>query len=102
MALTITLSPETEEKLRKLAAQSGQTSEGFVRQLVEREVLGSNGPPLGEETARPAARTFDEIFAPLRKEVAESGISDDDLDGLLEQARKEVWQERKAGPSNGP
>ena len=102
MTLTITLSPETEEKLRELAAQAGQTSEGFVRQLVEREVLGSNGPRPGEETARPAARTCDEIFAPLRKEVTESGISDEDLDRLLEQAREEVWQERKADPGNGP
>jgi hypothetical protein len=102
MTLTIILPPDTEEKLRELAAQAGQTAEGFVRQLVEREVLGSNGTPPPAATALPAARTFDEIFAPLRKEVEESNISDEDLDSLLEQAREEVWQKKRADQGNGP
>jgi RimJ/RimL family protein N-acetyltransferase len=44
----------------------------------------------------PANRTFDDIFAPLRREVAESGTAEEALDRLLEQAREEVWEERKA------
>lgn len=96
MSLTITLPPETEKKLREYAEQAGQTAEGFVRQLVEREVLHANGSPALEAPAVSKRRTFDEIFAPLRQEVAASGITDEELDSLLEQAREEVWQARQA------
>ena len=96
MTFSITLPPETERRLRECAAQAGQTVEGFILRLVEREVLGPNGSQAPEAGAPPAAKTFDEIFAPLRKEVEESGIPDEELDHLLEQARAEVWQEKKA------
>ena len=96
MTLTIILPPEAEAKLRERAAQAGQSVEGFVRRLVEQEVLGANGDQAPLASAGQAGRTFDEIFAPLRKEVEESGINDEELDRLLEQAREEVWQERRA------
>lgn len=102
MTLTITLSPETEKKLHERAAQAGQTVEGFVCQLVEREVHGSNGSQASHTTVPQTGRTFDEIFAPLRQEVAASGVTDDELDHLLEQARAEVWQERKAARDQSP
>ena len=102
MTLTITLAPETEKKLRERAAQAGQTAEGFVCQLVEREVLAGNGNQTSAPSARQAGRTFDEIFAALRQEVAESGVTDQELDSLLEQAREEVWQERKGKRGGGP
>jgi hypothetical protein len=96
MTFSITLPPETEQRLRERATQAGQTVEGFIRQLVEREVLGPNGSPAPETGAVPAAKTFDAIFAPLRKAVEESGITDEELNDLLEQAREEVWQEKNA------
>jgi hypothetical protein len=96
MTFSITLPPETEQKVRQRAAQAGQTVEGYIRQLVEREILGPNGSQVPEAGTAPAGKTFDEIFAPLRKEVEESGITDEELDSLLEQAREEVWQEKKA------
>jgi hypothetical protein len=101
MTLTITLPPETEKKLQERAAQAGQTVEGFVRQLVERAVEDTNGSQVPEPAASPAARTFDDIFAPLRKEVEEHGITEEELDHLLEQAREEVWQERQARKGQG-
>ncbi|HEV3263399.1 MAG TPA: hypothetical protein VG013_41575 [Gemmataceae bacterium] len=100
MTLTITLAPETEQKLRDRAGQAGQTVEGFVRQLVEREVLGPDCIQRGEGSLSQKAKPFDEIFAPLRKEVEASGITDEELDRVLEQARDEVWQE-KARRGNG-
>jgi hypothetical protein len=96
MTFSITLPPETEQRLRERAAQAGQTVEGFILRLVEREVLGPNGSQAQEAGAPPASKTFDEIFAPLRKEVEESGMTNEELDHLVEQARAEVWQERKA------
>jgi len=97
MTLTITLPLETEQKLRERAARAGQTLEGFVRELVEREVHCPDGSQGSQST-----KTFDEIFAPLREEVAQTGICDEELDRLLEQAREEAWQEKKARQGKGP
>lgn len=101
MTVTLTLPPETEDKLRARAAETGQTVEGFLRQLVEREVHGGQGRPAPEAVPGQAARPFDEIFAPLRDEVERSGVSDEELDRLLGQAREEVWHERQAKRDKG-
>ena len=42
-----------------------------------------------------AVPSFDEIFAPLRQEVEASGVTDDELDVLLRQAREESWQAKQ-------
>ncbi len=97
MTVTITLTPETEERLRRRAAESGQTLETFLQQLVEREAGGGTAAP---ETPPPAARTFDDILAPVRKGFAESGMTDEELTALFEEAREEVWQERQRKKGN--
>ena len=43
-----------------------------------------------------AAKSFDEILAPIRRKFQESGMSEDHLDALFEEARDVVYQERKA------
>ncbi len=86
MTITITLTPETEETLRKRAAESGQTLEAFLQQLVEREARDGN---------RPAAPTFDDILAPVRKGFQDSGLTEEELTGLFEEAREEAWQQRQ-------
>jgi hypothetical protein len=87
-------SPETERRLRERAAQTGQSVETYIEQLVEKEVTS----PVA--SARPTAKTFDEILAPVRQGFAESGLTDEQLGELLEQAREEAWQEKqKKGPS---
>jgi len=40
--------------------------------------------------------SLDEILGPFRKQVAESGITDDELDTFFEEPRDEVWRERQA------
>lgn len=39
-----------------------------------------------------------EIFAPVREQIKESGISDGELTGLLEEAREEGFQKAKSKP----
>ncbi|MCI0489011.1 MAG: hypothetical protein L0229_20655 [Blastocatellia bacterium] len=46
-------------------------------------------------TDLPAAEFFDEILAPIRKTFQESGMSEDELEALFEEAREEVYQEQK-------
>jgi hypothetical protein len=98
MTLTITLAPETEEKLRRRAADRGQTLEAFLQQLVEGAAQCDGAGP---EQAPSKARTFDDILAPVRKGFEQSGLSEDELSALFEEAREEAWQERQRekGPS---
>jgi hypothetical protein len=45
---------------------------------------------------RPAV---DHALAPFRRQLEESGISDDELGAFFEEVREEVWQEKHGGPS---
>jgi len=82
MSLTIILEGETERKLVVRSARSGEEPERFVRRLVERELAGKP--------------SIDEILAPFRREVAQSGMSDADLDQLFERSICEVRSARRA------
>ncbi|HEV3386723.1 MAG TPA: hypothetical protein VG097_18045 [Gemmata sp.] len=43
-------------------------------------------------------KTLDEILAPFRQSFAESGMTEEELDVLIEEARKEVWEEKQCQP----
>jgi hypothetical protein len=95
MTITIRFPPETEKKLQERAAQAGQSVEGFLQKLVEREVLGTNGGP-GATPARPSRdRSSDEMLAPVREAFARSGMTDEELAALVEDVREEIWQEHQ-------
>lgn len=96
MSITINLSLEAERKLQERATRSGQTVEGFVQKLLERELLGVNG---GQEAGSPdqgAGTTLDEVLAPVREEFEKSGMTEDELAALVEEVREEIWQEQQA------
>ena len=38
-------------------------------------------------------RPFSEILAPIRKSFEESGMSEEDLDALVREAREEIYKE---------
>ncbi len=73
---------ETLRVLDAKAKESGKSVEEYTRDLIEEEV-----------TARES--TFDEILAPVRKQVEESGVSDEELDELFMRARKDHWREQQ-------
>jgi hypothetical protein len=54
MTVTLNLTPETERWLRAQAAQSGQTLEAYVQQLVARDTPAVNGDT-GTRAADPAS-----------------------------------------------
>jgi hypothetical protein len=80
--MSILLKPETETLLINRAAAKGYNIDDYVKKLVEED---SN-----------KMRTLDEIFAPVRKEFNESGMTEDEFDDLIYQARREVYAEKKA------
>lgn len=80
MAVVLELKPEIEEALERKAKASGFAVNVYLEKLIQKEVG--------------AEKTIDEILAPFRREVEESGISDDELDALVEEAREGIYQEK--------
>lgn len=40
-------------------------------------------------------KTLDEILEPIRKEVAEKGITEEEIDSLVKQARRDYFRDKK-------
>ena len=66
--------------LEELGRRNGNLSaEEYVRTVLEAKVL--------------AQKSFREILAPAREGFAESGLTDDELDALVEKAREDFFRE---------
>jgi hypothetical protein len=81
---TIEVTGIPEETLRLLderIRQQGGDRAGYIRYLLDKDL---HSP------------TLSELLAPFREQVAESGMSEEDLDQLFAEAREEAFQERQA------
>ena len=78
--VTINLPKEVGVVLEKRAEDSGQDFETYIKNIVETQAK---------------KMTLDETLRPIRQAVEKSGLSDDELDNIFQQARREVSQERK-------
>ncbi len=81
MTVVLELEPEIEEALQKKAIADGKDVQNYIEDSLRKLALQPS---------------LDEILAPFRREVAESGITDDELDALVEEAREEIYQEKLA------
>lgn len=81
MTLMIALPPEDEKKLAERAAASGQEMSEYVQKLIKRDI---EQPSLAE------------ILAPIHQAVRASGISEAELDGIINDAIAESRRERRA------
>ena len=81
MTVILELEPEMESLLEKRAKAEGCDVQSYLKKLIEKDVNRK--------------RTFDEILAPFRQAVEESGISDDELDSLFTEARKEIFKAKR-------
>jgi hypothetical protein len=79
--LQIPLPPDTEELLRQRAKANGEDISAYAARLLK------------EALTTPSV---DELLAPFRKQIEESGTSDEEFDRLGEKLRQEVWQEQQA------
>jgi pyruvate-formate lyase len=84
LAVKLRLSLQTSEKLIQRAAQSGRDVSSLAADLIE------------EAISRP---TVDEVLAPFRKQVAESGLTDTELDDLHRDLLTKVRHEKQAKAS---
>jgi hypothetical protein len=92
MTVTVDLSPEIEAKIKTQAEKGGVKFEDYVKSLLEEASIRR------EKLEALSEKSFDEILAPVRKGFQQSGLSEVELTELFEEAREEVYQERK---SNG-
>jgi len=79
--LQVPLPPDAEEKLRQRAEANGEDVASYAARLLK-EAL--------------SAPSVDELLAPFRKQVEESGITDRELDQLGEELRRDVRQQPPA------
>ena len=83
MTITIELPAPVERRLAERAAAAGKSVETLVQEVVTGWAAGP--------------RPFDEILAPFRQSVAESGMTDEELDSFFQEVRQEVWDEQQRG-----
>ncbi len=74
MTLTIQVPQKIGAILEKKAKNQGRDVAEYVKNLIEKDIDGR--------------KTLDEILAPIRKNFADSGMSEEDLDALIESERQ--------------
>ena len=89
MTITIDLPPDVEASVKTQAAKEGLPLEDYVTSLVE------EGTKRRDRIDLLAEKPFDEILAPFRRNVEDSGMSDEELGDLLTKARQEASSARK-------
>ncbi len=82
MSLTLELSSDVEAALEEVATGRGMSSEEFARNLIVQGVFRK--PP----------RPWAEIAAPIPEDFKASGMTEEELDALVEEAREEIYFEQ--------
>ncbi len=83
VTVKLSLTRDEERLLLARATEKGQDVADYLRTLVEQDLK------------RPPA--LSEILAPIHEEFRQSGMTEDELSALIEEAREEVWQEKQRG-----
>ncbi len=86
MIVTLELEPEVERTAAEQANAEGLPLTKYVESVVREAIFKR------QKVRQLAEKSFDEILKPFRDEVEASGISDDELDNLFRQARREASQ----------
>ncbi len=81
MELTISISEQIGSILQKRAKAKGRDISDLVKDIVEDQAL---------------TPTLDELLAPVRQEVADKGISENEIDNFMYSLRKKVRDEKRS------
>ena len=76
------LSAGTIKALEQIGQSRGMNAEEYARRIIEIEVL--------------SRKFFDEILQPVRADFAASGLTEGELDALVEEERQSIWEEMHA------
>jgi hypothetical protein len=83
VSIVVDLPPDLQRRLADHTARMGVEPAKYVEVLIQRDLDSSS--------------RLDQVLAPVRRQFEESGMTEDDLDELVEEAREEIWRERQAG-----
>jgi hypothetical protein len=83
MGMVIELSPTAEQSLSAMAEKNGTTLEVFAKDALEQIAVTGKYP-----------RTLAEVMAPFAAEFEASGMTEEELDALVEEAREEIYREK--------
>jgi len=89
MTVTLELEPEVEQTAAEQAKAEGLPLTKYMESVIREAIFKR------QRVQQLAEKSFDEILKPFRDEVEASGISDNDLDNLFQQARREASQARR-------
>lgn len=74
------LPPSLIEAVENRAKEIGTTTENYIKYLIEEDLASTLSMRV--------------LFAPVREQIRESGISEAELDEMLEEAREESYREK--------
>ncbi|MGC8639827.1 MAG: CopG family transcriptional regulator [Isosphaeraceae bacterium] len=81
LTVIVPLSPELARTIDTLARQRGQSREQFISGFLH-EHLDRSAP------------SFDEVTAPLAEDFRRGGMTEDELEALIEEERQALWNEK--------
>ena len=79
MEITISVSKEAENILAEKASVQGKDIKTFIEGMITTEATHP---------------TLDEILAPVRRDFAANGMTEDELDELIESEQQALWEEK--------
>jgi hypothetical protein len=82
LPLLVPLPSDLARTIDTLAKQRGQDRAGFIVQFLQ------------EQLAKPAV-SFEERMAPIAEDFKRSGMTEEDLDTLVEDERQATWSEKR-------
>ena len=82
MTITITLAHEDERRLAERAAAAGKDLPTYLDGLIKKDLS--------------APTTFAELLAPLHEDFRQSGMTEDELNDLIEESRDDVWRQQQS------
>ena len=68
----------TLRALKQIGQSNGKSAEEYARIIIEAEIL--------------SRQSFDDILRPVREDFAVSGMTEDELDKLVEEERQIIWE----------
>jgi hypothetical protein len=83
LSVLVPLSSDLARTIDTLAEQRGQNRVQFIVNFLQ-EQLNRSAP------------SFEEMTAPIAEDFRESGMTEEDLDALVEQERQALWGEKRS------
>lgn len=83
MTLTIEVPQSVGVILEEKAKNQGKDVAEYVESLIEKDI--------------DRQKTLDEILAPIRRNFSDGGMTEEDLDALIESERQAIWEEKNVG-----